>query len=75
MIHSMNLARAFTEHPAAVGETYGQHLRQACGFSARMLVGAAACFVHALLPFMFERTGSATVQQLHTKLSARRVCD
>lgn len=71
----MNFSRAFTEHPAAVGETYVQHLRHASAFSARMLVGAAACFVHALLPFMFERTGSATVRELHTKLSARRICD
>lgn len=63
---------SFTEHPASVGETYGEHLRAAAGFGAAMLVGGTACLVHALLPFLFTHTGSATVTQLHHRMVINR---
>ena len=62
----------FTDHPASVGETYGQHLAMACGFSLRMAVGAVACFVHALLPFLFVKTGSAIISGLHERMVTHR---
>lgn len=64
----MGLRRLFTEHPASVGETYLEHLCTAASFSARMMLGAAACFLHALLPFAFRRTGSTCIQQLHDRM-------
>ena len=33
---SLNL---FTDHPASVGETYGEHLAVAGGFGLRMILG------------------------------------
>ena len=65
----MNL---FTRHPASIGETYGEHLAVAFGFGARMIAGGAACCLHALLPFAFERTGSQTVATLYAQMVEHR---
>nr|NIS43783.1 hypothetical protein [Desulfuromonadales bacterium] len=62
----------FTEHPASVDETYTEHMAQAAGFGARMFVASLACFVHALLPFLFERTGSKAISELHTRMVTHR---
>ena len=48
------ISRAFTDHPASVGETYGEHLRSALGFSASMCRAALCCGMHAFLPFLFQ---------------------
>jgi hypothetical protein len=68
----MGIARFFTQHPASVGETYGQHLRAASFFGIRMLVGGLACLVHAFLPFLFERTASRCISQLHQRMVVNR---
>ena len=66
------MRRLFTEHPASVGETYGEHLRMAAGFSLRMVWGGIACLVHALLPFLFVKTGSAIITDLHGRMVTHR---
>ena len=68
----MGMRRLFTEHPASVGETYFQHLYAASGFAIRMLFGAFACFLHALLPFAFQRTGSDCIESLHDRMITNR---
>jgi hypothetical protein len=64
--------RLFTEHPAAVGETYLEHLLFAGDFGCRMLGGGLACCVHGLLPFLFTRTGSRILLDLHAVLIRKR---
>ncbi len=66
------ISRAFTDHPASVGETYGEHLRSALGFSASMCRAALCCGVHAFLPFLFQRTGSRAIADLHTRMVQQR---
>lgn len=66
------LLRAFTEHPASVGETYGQHLVHASAFGARMVCGGIACMLHGLLPFLLVRTGSRQVARLHDRMITNR---
>jgi len=66
------ISRAFTDHPASVGETYGEHLRSALGFSASMCRAALCCGVHAFLPFLFQRTGSKAIADLHTRMVQQR---
>lgn len=66
------LRLSFTEHPASVGETYGQHFRSACKFSASMIFGGFACVVHAILPFLFVSTGSVTVSTLYNQMVVNR---
>jgi len=68
----MDLHRLFNEHPASVGETYWEHLLRASWFSGKMLMAAGACFVHALLPFLFVKTGSNTISELHTAMVTHR---
>ena len=64
--------KAFTTHPASVGETYLQHLRHAGGFGVRLLVAGLACLVHAVLPFLFIKTASRQIRQLHERMVTAR---
>ncbi len=66
------MSLSFTEHPASVGETYWQHLRSAAGFAGGMLIGAPACLIHTLLPFVFVRTGSSIIEDLHRRMVLQR---
>ncbi|HXW75724.1 MAG TPA: DUF6356 family protein [Steroidobacteraceae bacterium] len=68
----MNLSRAFTEHPASVGESYGEHLARACGFGLRMVCAGIACLVHGVLPFLFQRTGSRAIAELNDRMVVNR---
>ncbi len=63
---------SFTRHPHDVGETYVKHLGSAWYFSSRMLAAGLACFVHGLFPFLFVRTGSNTVRDLHDRMIKNR---
>lgn len=63
---------SFTEHPASVGESYLEHMSVAAWFGWRMLAASLACFVHALLPFLFTRTGSRAVTELHERMVRNR---
>jgi hypothetical protein len=62
----------FTEHPASVDETYTEHMGVAFGFSLRMCLGGLACLVHAFLPFLFVKTGSETITELHERMVTHR---
>ena len=66
----MSIHRLFTEHPESVGETYGEHLVRATVFGGRMVIAGIACMLHALLPFVFIRTGSQAVEELHAQMQA-----
>ncbi len=68
----MDPVKLFTEHPASVGESYGEHLAMASGFGLRMILGGCACLVHGLLPFLFVRTGSVQISELHSVMVANR---
>jgi hypothetical protein len=68
----MNPIRAFTEHPASVGETYTEHLAHAGCFGLRMIGAGIACLVHAVLPFLFERTGSVAIAELNDRMVVNR---
>ena len=36
-----------------------------------MITAGAACLVHAVFPFWFEKTASLCVQRLHARMAAR----
>ncbi|TQV80835.1 DUF6356 family protein [Denitrobaculum tricleocarpae] len=63
----------FTEHPNSVNETYGQHMVMSASFGVAMLCGAFAAMVHAVFPFLFEKTGSAIITRLHDRMVTNRV--
>ena len=68
----MNLNRLFTEHPESVGESYGEHLVRATCFGGRMVMAGVACMLHALLPFVFVRTGSVAIEELNAQMQATK---
>jgi hypothetical protein len=37
-----------------------------------MFFGAIACFLHALLPFAFQHTGSDCIESLHERMVVKR---
>lgn len=65
----MALPQRFSEHPASVGETYGEHRRVAGHFAWQLAKASAAASVHALFPWCFERTASTKIQQLHQEMT------
>jgi hypothetical protein len=68
----MSIRRLFTEHPDSVGESYLEHLWTATGFAVTMILGGIACFLHALFPFAFVRTGSECITRLHDRMVLNR---
>lgn len=69
---AMTISKLFTDHPASVGESYGEHLAMASGFGVRMILGGIACLIHGLLPFLFVKTGSSQIATLHTTMVTNR---
>jgi hypothetical protein len=67
----MSLKRLFTDHPEAVGESYGEHMGVALSFAGPLLLAGLAALVHAFLPFLFTTTASATVKRLHARMMSR----
>jgi hypothetical protein len=64
--------QAFLKHPREVGESYSQHWRTAMGFGLAMTAGGIACMVHAFVPALFTRTGSAAVKRLYGEMKRRQ---
>ena len=69
------ITHAFTDHPAAVGENWGQHATTALGFALSLQVAALAALVHAILPFMFIKTASRIITGLHERMVTHRARD
>lgn len=66
------LQRLFSDHPRSVGETYFEHMGSAFSFGWRMVAAGCACLLHGLLPFLFVKTGSATIRHLHDEMLTHR---
>ena len=64
--------KLFLDHPASVGETYGEHAVFAASVGWTMLWGSIACFVHALVPALFPTTGSSAIIELHERVMSAR---
>lgn len=66
------IQKLFTEHPAAVNETYGEHFAMASRFGFSMVTAGLACMVHAIIPGLFITTGSDMVERLHDAMVLKR---
>ena len=64
----MSILKAFIEHPASTGETYGQHCRRALRLAATRAAASMAAVVHALVPGLFITRASDTIFELHDDL-------
>ena len=65
------LRRLFIEHPQSVDETYFEHLIFASKFAGLLAYAAFAAFMHALLPFTFQKTASKIIKQLYERTHNR----
>lgn len=66
-----NVKTLFLAHPRSVGESYFEHMAFAARFSGRLMLAAGAALVHAVLPFLFERTASRIVAELYARTHNR----
>lgn len=64
--------KIFLDHPETVNESYWEHFGNACSFGARMFVMSIVSFIHALIPCLFVRTASSTIEKLHDRMVINR---
>jgi hypothetical protein len=67
-----DMFKAFTQHPASVGETYLGHMATAFGFAATLAVASACCALHAIFPFAFKTAGSRRIRELYQRMVTHR---
>jgi len=65
----MQMRRHFTEHPASVGESYGEHFRVAAGFAGQLALAAGAAAIHAAVPSLCTKSASRRICALHEKMT------
>jgi hypothetical protein len=65
------LDKLFAEHPREIGESYSEHASHAAYIGSRMLLAGFACLVHAVLPGLFIRTASNTVDGIIDLMAKR----
>ncbi len=61
----------FLTHPRSVDESYVEHMAFAGRFSARLFLAAGAALVHAVLPFLFEKTASRMIAEMYARTHNR----
>ena len=62
----------FKKHPNEVGETYLEHMFNAMRYSLTFLFLFVIAFVHAILPFLFEKTASDIVCEMSSDMECRK---
>ncbi|AEI93835.1 MULTISPECIES: DUF6356 family protein [Roseobacter] len=63
--------RIFLAHPAAVDETFLQHMAFALRFAGLLLAAGGAALVHAFIPCLFEKTASTIIRNLYERTHNR----
>ncbi len=65
----MAIRQHFTDHPASVGETYGEHFKVAAGFAGSLAIAAIAAAVHAVVPSRCTKTASKRIVAMHEQMT------
>ena len=65
------MAPQLGRHLQEVGESYDEHFVHAGRYGLVLIGSGMACLVHAILPFLFEKTGSQCVSRLYTHMAGR----
>ena len=61
----------FLTHPRSVDESYFEHMAFAGRFSGKLFLAAGAALVHAVLPFIFEKTASRMIAEMYARTHNR----
>jgi hypothetical protein len=59
------------KHLKEANETYIQHFIKAAGFGIKSIAIGIILLIHAIIPCLFERTGSAMLQRILDKIKLR----
>ena len=62
----------FTKHLEYINEGYFEHMSHALRFTLQLAAGAMACLVHAIFPFLCEKTGSNIIRKLNHDMVTHR---
>ena len=65
------LDRLLFDHPKDIGETYPEHAGHAFTIGFKLIAAGCACLIHALLPALFVRTASNTVNGIVALMNSR----
>jgi len=65
------IQRLFLAHPSSVDESYGEHMVFAGRFAGWLFLASLAALVHAILPFLFEKTASQIIRRLYARIENR----
>lgn len=66
-----NLTAAFRDHPASVGESYGEHAGFAVKTGGLLLIAGLAAMIHGIFPFLCKTTASRIIGRLNAKMTHR----
>jgi hypothetical protein len=66
------LRKLFTDHPSSVDDNYFEHLLTASSFGLTMIFYGLLCLIHALLPFLFEKSASIAINRLYVRMVTHR---
>jgi Family of unknown function (DUF6356) len=66
------MSKLFIAHPAAVGESYFEHMRFAFRFSGRLFRAGFAAITHGFVPGICETTASEAILAMNDEIRARR---
>ena len=78
MASRRSIGKWFSEHPASVDETYGEHFLVALGFSRRLAAASGAALLHAVCPSLCTTTASDRVKEMCDEMMSRHAvadCD
>ncbi|WP_293950308.1 DUF6356 family protein [Sneathiella sp.] len=67
------MLKHFTGHPASVNESYLEHMEMSGSFAFRLFLAAICAALHAVFPFLFEKTASGIITDLFHRMGAGRV--
>lgn len=65
----MAIRQHFTDHPASVGETYGEHFKVSAGFAGSLAFAAVAAALHAVVPSRCTKTASTRIIAMHERMT------
>lgn len=69
MLDSNVLHSIFIKHPEEQNMTYFEHLKHAFSYGIDSLCCSIIFIVHGFIPYLFEKTGSTMIQNLHDRLN------
>jgi hypothetical protein len=69
------IAKAFSDHPSSIGESYITHMFQAIRVSILSIFVCFIFFIHSIFPFLFKTLGCDIVHYMDDKCNRGHTYD